>query len=568
MPIPVLNLPKNLGTRPRWLPTNISLRRLGKWVESVDKSSYELLIEQCLYRLIKFNSRHYPLKSRLELLATLQGALIELFKAEKQFIRSAINADTPELTSLNQLDKLFEEFANGYKLVIDQLARQESLNETESIQVQEAIYYSIKFLAHRLLLAYVQYTDPARGIWREINQIYRYSEENALLYHIVDDPVSDSNFPVFHSGDFIYKRILLVALAEPFRLMRDESLELYNLCSRWVGACALLPQGDLSSRGEHVVDLADDLPPRFVTRDLDWQLLDGRLIDISEVISRVEHDLQKLLKNHSDTLHEFELVDLGERQKRDMLLRVLDSYRGKPVRQSKRFVLSDDIQFTMGINNCHFFLSNKTQYTPYMDELKHTTNRVHQENSQAGNFSKLYKQALEQDREYKWYEQKLEQASQHNINPLGLAFSYQVPRYRHKQQLTVGEIIAYRSVNNTSRRWVLGIANWIKRKAISSDDITWEIGIKNIARNGIPVSVREDNDDGLNNHYYRALLIPRHVSHQQLRSLIVPAHSLELNARVLLNMSRTVMRVKLVRMLASSNAYTQFEFEVIYKSTA
>lgn len=563
MPIPVLNLPKTLGTRPAWLPTGITLKRLRKWIQRIDKIADISVIEQCLYRLIKFNTVHYPVKSRLVILGILQQTLVELFKNEKQFVRAAINADEPDLTSLYHLDKLFEEFANGYKLVIHTLSNKASLNENESIQVQEAIYYCLKFLAQRLLLAYVQYASPPKGVWREINQIYRYAEGNELLYHIIDDPAPDSTFPVFYSGDFIYKRIVLVALAEPFRLLKDECLELYNLCSRWISACSLFHQGELSSRGEHVVDLADDFPPRYVTRDLSWHPLDGRLIDITEVISRVEKDLQRLLKNHATTMNEFELVDLEERQKRDMLFRVLDSYRGKPVRQTRRFILSDNIQFTMGINNCHFYLANKKQHTPYMDELKHTTNRVHQNNSHAGSFASLYKQALERDRSHKWHEHALENASQHNINPLGLAFSYQVPRYRHKQPLSVGEIIAYRSGNKPSRRWVIGTASWIRRKNINHENITYEIGIKNLARNGIPVSVRENNNKGLDNWYYRGLLIPKHVSHQQLRSLVVPALSFELNSELVLNMSRTVMYIRLVRMLASSNAYAQFEFDVL-----
>ena len=563
MPIPVLSLPKTLGSRPRWLPTSLTMKNLRKWVQVIDKTSDDVLVEQCLVKLIKFNSRHYPVKARLAILAILQQSLIELFKNEKKIVRRAINADEPELDSLHQLDKLFEEFANGYKLVIHQLVNRNSLNDAESVQVQEAIYYCLKFLAQRLLLAYVQYASPAKGIWREINQIYRYAEANELLYHIIDDPVPDSSFSVFCSGDFIYKRILLVALAEPFRLMKDECLELYNLCSRWIGACSLFPLGELSSRGEHLVDLADDFPPRFVTRDLQWQTLDGRLIDISEVISRVEHDLQKLLKQHTETVHDFELVELGERQKRDLLFRVLDSYRGKPVRQSKRFILADDIQFSMGINNCHFYLANRKQYTPNMDELKHTTNRVHQKNDHTGSFGQLYKQALEQDREYKWLEQPLENASQHNINPLGLAFSYRILRYQRKAQINVGELIAYRPANKLTHRWVLGVANWIKRNHISQETLEYEIGIKNLARNAIPVSVREHNPKGLDNKYYRALLIPKHVSHQQLRSLIVPALSFELNTELVLNMSRTLLHVKLIRMLASSNAYTQFEFEVL-----
>ena len=563
MPIPILNLPKTLGSSPKWLPVNFTLGRIKKWANNIRNQSDLSLVDQCLYKLIKLNAINYSCKARLQLLEALQHSLAGLFANEKQLIRSAINADEPDLNSLQQLDKLFAEFANGYKLVIHQLAIPQSLDEAGSRQIQEAIYYCLKFLAQRLLLAYVQYAAPAKGIWREINQIYRYAEESELLYHIVDDPVSDSSFPVFHSADFVYKRIVLVALTEPYRLMKDECLEVYKLCSRWVGACSLFPIRALSSQGEHVVDLADDLPPRFVTRDLSWQPLSGRLIDISEIVNRVEKDFDQLLKNHAATINDFELVNLGERQTRDMLLRILDSYRGKPVRQSKRFILSDDISLVMGLNNCHFYLANKKQISPYMDELKLTTSRVHHENAHTGNFGKLYKQALELDRNYKWYEQDILNAKQHNINPLGLAFSYQLARYQRKPHISVGEILAYRSATKVSGRWVIGVVNWIKRKSINQELITYDIGIRNLARNAISVAARKDNSQGLDNTYYRALLIPRHVSHQQLRSLIVPALSFYQNDDLLLNMGRTIMKVKLLRRLASSNAFTQYEFEVL-----
>lgn len=163
MPIPVLNLPQTLDSRPRWLPFGLTLKGLRKWVHNIDKTTSHALIEQCLYKLIKFNAEYYPVKSRLLILDLLQQTLVELFKSEKTYIRSAINADEPDLASLHKLDKLFEEFANGYKLVIHSLINKPSLNELESIQIQEAIYYCLKFLAQRLLLAMPSMPHPGRG---------------------------------------------------------------------------------------------------------------------------------------------------------------------------------------------------------------------------------------------------------------------------------------------------------------------------------------------------------------------------------------------------------------------
>lgn len=555
MTLPVLNLPKSAHFKLYWLPAQFAVNRMQSWGKKIAHFPLQKRIQVCLRKLPRLNKAYYQPRTRLALLNALQLSLHDCFKSEKQLIRDSHSTQNDTATATQELDKLYEELANGYKLVIHAIAKTTILTEAESLLIQEAIYFALKFLARRLLLAYAQYLPVPKGGWRELHQIYRYADEYALLFHIIDDPVSDSSFPVFHSGDLIYKRMTLVGLAEPYRLMQDECIELYNLTSRWTSACSLFPLGKLAIHGEHVVDLADDLPPRFVTPDLSWQPLDGRVIDITEVVQRVEKDLSGLL--HNDPLvNEFDLLDLEERQKRDMLLRVINTYQGKPVRRSKRFELNETVEFVTNINACHHFLLKKKNFSPEMDELKLLSALVkNAPESNSDDFSTRYKQALETDQRYQRSGFTLYKASQLNINPLGLALEYQTGQ---QTMISVGELIAYRFCNKSKPRWQLGSACWLKQV----DDSICRFGIMNLSNNAIPVAVKATSDKTGQRNYIRALLIPRHVSHQQVRSLVLPSLSFDINSELILNMGRSLMYIRLSRMLVSTRAFSQFEFEV------
>ncbi|MDH5182056.1 MAG: hypothetical protein OEY07_20525, partial [Gammaproteobacteria bacterium] len=397
MTLPALSLPKTARFRLIWLPGQLLVSRTQAWSRRIGQQELSERLLPCVQQIQRLNRAYRPPRTRLAQLAAFQNALFDCFVAEKELIRLSRNLPKGTVTTVQQLDNLYAHIADGYKLVIHQLASLPELDDENALLIQEAIYFALKFLARRLLLAYAQYLPLPKGVWRELHQIYRYADENALLFHIIDDQASDVSFPVFHSGDFIYKRITLVALAEPYRLMQDECIELYSLSSHWTSACSLFPLGKLSTQGEHVVDLADDQPPRFVTPDLSWRPMDGRVIDITEVVERLEKDLAGLLRNEKRG-SEFDLLDLEERQKRDMLLRVITTYQGKPVRRSKRFSLTETVEFVTTISACHQQLLQNKAYSPEMDELK-LISAMHRENGEATQerFANRYKIALEKD---------------------------------------------------------------------------------------------------------------------------------------------------------------------------
>ena len=65
--------------------------------------------------------------------------------------------------------------------------------------------------------------------------------------------------------------------------------------------------------------------------------------------------------------------------------------------------------------------------------------------------------------------------------------------------------------------------------------------------------------------YIGSLFIPKQVSLQQTRSLIVPAFLYDVGSVLVMNMKQRLSHVRLTRVLLSTRSFTQFEFEVTNK---
>jgi len=559
MTSPILHTPPVPGRRPSLLPASLIRKLLRRWLVKLETSSGHDPLEQCLGKLSRFNRRYYSVKQRLAILETLQLALYENFYLRKNTttVDECLNPNGTK--HLQTLEQLLEEFIYGYKLLLHLLAERRQLDEDGSTQIQEAIYFALKFLSQRIALAYSQYAAIPKGLWRELHQIFRYAEENDLLVHIIDDPIPDTDLPVFHTGDFIYKRLILLALAEPYSLMQGECFELYYLCSRWANDISMVALSDGSPQGKHIVDMADDRPPRFVSADLSWQPTNGRIIKINDAIHKIERDLAQ----HAQPGHDPVLSLLDDIPQGDLMQRVLNNYRGKPARACKRFNLKGQVLFAPGINACHHYLMNNKSYTPEMDELKlrSMTAIPRTTDIDPSLFSTQYEQALEKDRQLQKEGFQLEQALQRDVNPLGLALVYQPPV--QNKILQVGELIAHRSGSKRHFRWQIGMANWMHRIDDSGEQATYQIGIKNLAKSAIAVAIKWRGDEAQESDYCRGILIPKDTSYEQVRSLIVPSLRYDIDTALTINMHEQILHVRLKRVLFDTRSFTQFEFDVL-----
>lgn len=570
-----LNAPRKITKLPRLQVPSIDTTRKPKpylraksfetWVKELPIGNSVVAAHQVLTQLRHLNTQHYPVKERMALLHLLRPTLQALLISLKQPLRqTSLPLDEKHQYTADLIQELLAHMAVGYKLIVTELSLKDvqKFKAIERVQIQEAVYLAIVYLSLQLIENFSLYAPPPPQLWMDINQLYQYAEAHMLHRDIVDEPYPDTPLPVEHTIDFAYKRIILLALAEPYHLMECEVEDMYRLIAPSAPLCTIEALGLTSSTGQYVIDLLTDAGPRYITTTSVWQPADGREIKITAVKTQLETHLQRILRANMQS-PSLESTTLIERQYRDMLLRLADAWSGALQRRIQRFSLEGKVQLTSGLNACHHFISGELEFTPAMDELKLLTNRRSSKPSEGQSiFATAYREALQNDRRHGNQEYAINPWWQRDISPIGISLNCS----KHDQHMyaRVGELVAYRFMRKNTHRWRLGVIRWLQVHPASIEHSgQFHIGIMNLATGGIPVAVKGTSGVGAGTDYFRGLFVPRQVALDQVRSLIVPALMYDVNSVLALNMKERLFHVRLTRVQLSTRSFAQFDFEIV-----
>lgn len=559
MALPNLSIPsQDLSRRPR---PYMRPRQLQLWAAELPIGNTTVAAHQMLEQLKTLNRSRYPVKERLHLHNSLRPVLSELTHAMRHPLRqTSIPLDYKHQYNANLAQQILEQMAIGYKLVISELAINSRLKEYDSLLLQEATYLAILYLGQRLLEAYSLYQPIADKVWLDLNQLFLFADNRQIHLNTIDDMYPDTAIAIYPTIDFAYKRILLLALAEPYHLMQYEAEDLYRFVATSVQSCKLENYPAVLANGEYMIDLAGNCGPRFISPDQEWEAAEPRIIDISVITAQLNKHLRRLLTNNAHGA-ELEAVSLVERQQRDMLLRLADAWNGALVRKAKRFTLDAETELGCGLNTSHYFLSNGSLFTPEMDELKLVANLDEKEDKIHTVFATTYREALQRDRRHSFQQYQLNPWWQRNISPIGIALNCENSEYN--LDMRVGELVIYRFSRKPTRRWHIGVVRWLQQGNNLDNHGNINIGIMNIANGAVAVGSKATKGLGSGTDYFRSLLIPKQVSVQQTRSIIVPAFIYDVGTILVVNMRQRMFHIRLTRMMLSTRSFTQFDFEVI-----
>ena len=548
MAVPVLNIPaQELKKKPK---PYLKVKTLQRWLDDLPTANISRSTEQILQQLKTINRSRYPALERIHLLDTLKPAARELLIQLKQQIKNPqLPLGDKQKEAAETIQIILDEMASGYKCVVSQFIMQDSKKESDSMLLQEAIYNSIQYLARRLVESYLIYAPEPYDVWRELHQLYHYAEQLGIHDMPVDDPYPDYSLPVIYTIDLVYKRILLLALAEPYHLMQNESEEIFRLVSSWTDECHIQPIINQKIENEFVFDLATDATPRFIGHNMDWQPINGRLLDIKGVRLHLDNFLQQFLRH--ETIEE--IHSHVEIQTRDMLLRLAEALEGSLTRQSDRRTGVGDVRIAVGLNPAHYYISNCAEFTPEMDELR----LQGQHNIQPSMFANAYKDALNKDRIHSHQDYATYTWLQSNTSYTGSALNCSLDS--DDQAVKVGELVTYCPDDKTTHKWKVGLIRWVKFQKDSGINM----GIMNLSHTAVPVAIKSIRGTGRGTDYFRALMIPKQVSINQTRSLVVPATLYDVNTVLAINMKNRFFYIKLTKQILSTRSFSQFEFDVL-----
>ncbi len=171
----------------------------------------------------------------------------------------------------------------------------------------ESVRRTLYFLGEILLHEYSIYRASPKFVWREIHGVYHYAVINDLRSN---DSDSDADDIFGHlSVTDIYKRILLLALADPSSMLRGEIKRVNEILIDWLPEVSLVPiDHAVSPNSMFIVDATKDAPP-YVVNDVDIKTTKiGWLLLVDKLDQLLEKKLGEIRGKSESKLRPVELV--------------------------------------------------------------------------------------------------------------------------------------------------------------------------------------------------------------------------------------------------------------------
>lgn len=566
-----------------------SPRETRIWLDGLPKLDELQAFEAVLGRLRRINRAALAPQARFE--------LVECFAAEVEYLadhlarrceRMEFPATGAEQTLIDQLHALLDELAIGYKHVLIDMAEQSVAGDV-LVTVRTALLQAMRFLALRILHGYSVYCPEPAGLWSDLHRLYRYAERidvaHTRVEHLADQSIGD-----------IYRRALLLSLANPFHLMMGEARLTHERLGKWALACMLRHPAEFPPEAPETfyatrcfVDLDGDAPPSWGLVGGRTAPVDARIIEVQPVARLVEDRIrQTTLKGQ---------LPMQERMERDLLRRLRNAWGGRPARAGERSIQSGDVHVVCGLRAIHHAMSGAAEFHPEQDEIA-----LH-----GGAFRAASKLSLVPLEDESWRHQdvhvKLEQGI---LKPRGFGFDSERKEQDvwdsseragtakgatqleerldnrllnrrgvlHRRDVSASGIGAQCSGDSALRFRVgdlvkidaeqratqdssgLGIVSWLRQTGQSDRAASAQmaIGLHRIEGAATALAVRGIEGVGADSDYHRAL----GLTLGNARMLIVPAGIFDLGSQILYNARAVLGILALRRIVHSTKAFTLY----------
>lgn len=253
-----LQLPERKKPAPNSFNTNPEAVR--NWVDDLPLLNTDLTRQMLDDTLDELNSLDIPVENRhmaLELLATSVICVIDALR--KQFLDKPLPLQMADRDAAGQALATCNRMATGYRILADDLGRR----PYQESQLAVAIHRALRYLSELLLMHYQIYVPYPGGLWQGIHALYALAEECGVATTPVTDPTAPGDEE--STVATVYKQILLLSLANPYRMRQKEIHFVYNALLDLARFCRLVPADHARTGGLFELDLQSDHPPVYRT---------------------------------------------------------------------------------------------------------------------------------------------------------------------------------------------------------------------------------------------------------------------------------------------------------------
>jgi hypothetical protein len=328
---------------------------LRVWVERLPllntEKTRQLLVD-ALERINQLDMSPDTRNESLEILTTSVMCVVDALK--KEFLGKPMPLEEKHTKQAEQALDLCNRMATGYRIMADDLGQDEAQNR----QLGIAIHRSLRYLSEILLGHYQIYRQYPEGLWRSIHALYALAEECGINRLSITDttlPTADTS-----NIETIYKQILLLSLACPYRLRQKEIHFAYNALIDWASFCRLSEPVTGMETGLFSVNIQSDDPPLY--RNLhtaeDNDIHHTRILDASAVAQRLRAALENESRNQTG---------FGNR---DTLQQLILAWGAMPKRRFPRHRSTDilPVKLVVGLNTIHRLVSGPQTRSEHADD--------------------------------------------------------------------------------------------------------------------------------------------------------------------------------------------------------
>lgn len=607
MHIPNLEVPPQVDDTSR---LDIRPQTINDWLESLPLANPLVAAAEILTKLKQFNRIKISCAKRLQLLETLIPAITNLAGILRKDLVQAPLPLSPKMAEKALLIRdLFQEMAHGYKsVVMELLLTQQRITNPEQVLVP-GLYYAMDYLGQLLAECYTVYAPEPAKTWFQIHQLYFCAESCAIAAVPLKKPANQDD-PV-KNIDNLYRRIALLAIANPYHLMPGEAAKIWTLLERWSQHCTISrSSANLTLAGCFIVNLNGDSPPGYAAKGSSLEkTAEARILDTKAVVTIIKNEVKQHILNKVWD-HDKKQTTMGQRALRTLYQRMAKALGDHRQRKFERLPLTDKAILAAGLTASHFLASRGRHFDPEKDEVElrkrlaeaRAAMHLLPENDHANwneIFDPAYLEPLPDKQQSRFamqtratgdgdvwdnvYRSTIRWAQQHGqqaTNPVTRNTSCKIKNASkggialffcldiNKIQVRVGELISLKIAPSDQEeadvysisRWDVGAIKWLR---ILTDNGGLELGIEKLCTNPVPISIKAIHGVGQGSDYSRGLLLQTNDGSNDEPTLITSPSIYDIGSVLLLNLGDKFMRVRLNRVVEETSSFARFAFKTL-----
>jgi len=549
------------------------------WIEALPMANIGETTRLLFSAINELNHQDIPAQQRLKTLELLDKPTCYVTdNMKKHFVAQSLPMHISNIKIAHLSREVSQSLATGYKvLVMEQIA---GIGRRDKKLLTSAIHCAVRHLGQALLKTYQIYEPCAANVWLELHSLYRYAEHNNLHRSKVAGNSHDEQATATVSD--AYKRVLLLALACPYRLRRGEVEMVYEKLAEWA------PFGDIQTidgtpQALFAVNLDADQPPGYlVLREAAINRNSCRALNTRRLAEKVHQALT-------------ERIGVGARDKPGMLRestlrRLMLAWGVMPKRRFSRVKDHSQVIVAMGLSSIHYFVSGEVVFNdaaigadchqqlgtradltlqqPAHFPARRTRNEI-------GNLPDVWEMSyrLEGDTSPTTTERAIARAAagQHldtshitqswkmiNVSAGGYCMLWDNPETTRAQ---VGELLGIREESDPNTfHWRLAVIRWLKFE----EKRGLELGVQMLSPGAVAIAARMDKKTrAAEDDYTRGLLLPEIASIQQRATLLMPSPPFSVGDTAIANCHGRDVRVKLTELVENTGSFAQFQFEAL-----